>query len=197
MSGIARSPGDPTVISSGPSSKGVSDTMSRRLGWFSLGLGMAELLAAEQITRALGMEGKEGLVRAYGVREIASGMTCLSTEAPIGVWSRVAGDALDIATLMTAYNDNNPKKHNVTGALVAIAGITLMDLWTAQALTMRHRRHRGQQRDYSDRSGFPRGLAASRGAATGFSIPEDLRATPNAASASPTSGRTSPASASL
>ena len=73
ISNIARSPGDPKVISTGPSSFGASDRMARNLGWFSLGLGALEILAPERITRALGMEGKESLVRAYGFREVAAG----------------------------------------------------------------------------------------------------------------------------
>jgi hypothetical protein len=197
LSDIARSPGDPSIIRSGPSSRGRSDTMGKKLGWFSIGLGVAELLAPRQITRVLGMEGKEGLVRAFGVREIGHGITCLSVDETMGVWSRVAGDTLDIATLLTAYNDDNPKKHNVAGALVAVAGITILDLWTAQALSVRHNRDRGQRRDYSDRSGFPKGLAVSRGAAADFMVPEDMRAIPQAANASPADGRTSPAAAGL
>jgi len=52
------------------------------------------------VTRALGMEGHEGLVRAYGAREVSAGMLALFTERSLGLWSRVAGDALDIATVM-------------------------------------------------------------------------------------------------
>ena len=60
ISNIARSKGDPKVIHSGPSSLGTADRMAKALGWFSIGLGLTELIAAERITRALGMEGKEG-----------------------------------------------------------------------------------------------------------------------------------------
>ena len=57
----------------GPALSASSDRMARALGWFSIGLGMTELLAPRRITRALGMEGTEGLLRFYGAREIASG----------------------------------------------------------------------------------------------------------------------------
>ncbi|HEY1961981.1 MAG TPA: hypothetical protein VGG69_06160, partial [Rhizomicrobium sp.] len=77
---IARSEGDPKIISTGPSSLSPSDRLGRALGWLSFGLGLAELVAPRQITRALGMEGKEGLVRAYGAREIGAGMLCLSID---------------------------------------------------------------------------------------------------------------------
>lgn len=194
LADTARSPGDPTVIATGPSSRGLSDNAGKQLGWLSWGLGLTELFAAGPLARALGMEGQEALIRAYGVREIGAGMLCLSQEAQTGVWSRVAGDALDIVTLLTAYHDRNPQKRNVELALLAVAGITLLDLVTAQTLTVRHSRSRGAHRDYSDRSGFPGGASAARGLASDFEIPADMRTEPMAAYASSTSGRTSPPS---
>src|SRR5215208_7371781 len=80
ISNIARSEGDPKVVRSGPSSLSGADRLAKGLGWFSLVLGAAELIAPQRITRALGMEGKEALVRAYGAREIASGMLSLSPD---------------------------------------------------------------------------------------------------------------------
>jgi len=165
LSNFARSPGDPKVIGTGPSSFGASDRMARNLGWFSLGLGALEILAPERITRALGMEGQEGMVRAYGVREVAAGILSLSTEKKVGLWSRVAGDGLDIATLMTALRDDNPKKDNVALALMLVGGITLLDIATANQVSGRHREGTGARRMYHDRTGYPKGVTASRGIA--------------------------------
>src|SRR3954452_9228503 len=102
ISNIVRSEGDPKVLHSGPSLLSGADRLARSLGWFSIGLGLAELFAAERVTRALGMEGKETLVRAYGARELGHGIISLSPDKGVGLWSRVAGDGLDIATLMQA-----------------------------------------------------------------------------------------------
>ena len=171
-----RSEGDPKVLRSGPSSLTSSDLLGKALGWFSLGLGLVEVLAPRRITRALGMEGQEALVRAYGVREISSGMLSLSTERQLGLWSRVGGDGIDIATLLAAYRDDNPKKQNVTTALAMVAGITLLDVMAAQGITADHRRTLGDRNAYRDRSGFPRGLETARGAAREFQTPPDMRA---------------------
>jgi hypothetical protein len=165
VSNIARSQGDPKVISTGPSSFGASDRMARNLGWFSLGLGALQILAPERITRALGMEGQESLVRAYGFREVASGMLSLSIEKKVGLWSRVAGDGLDIATLMAGLRDDNPKKGNVAMALMMVGGITLLDIATAKEVGVRHAPQTGSRRMYYDRTGYPKGMAASRGIA--------------------------------
>jgi hypothetical protein len=184
LSNIARSEGDPKVLSAGPSSLATADKLAKALGWFSIGLGLTELLGARRLTRALGMEGHETLVRAYGAREIGSGIMALSTEKRTGLWSRVAGDGLDIATLMTAMRPDNPKRDNVGIALAMVVGVTLLDIAAAQAFSVRHSRGRGRPRSYKDRTGFPQGVHAARGAARDFRLPKDMRAAPALAAAS-------------
>src|SRR5919112_3485540 len=76
-----------------------ADRLARGLGWFSLGLGLTELVAPGKLARALGLEGKENLLRAYGGREIVAGVGALSVDAPPAVSSRVAGDLMDLGTL--------------------------------------------------------------------------------------------------
>jgi hypothetical protein len=122
--------------------------VARKLGWFSIALGMAELIASESIARALGMRGKEAVIRAYGAREVSSGILSLSADKQSGLWSRVAGDGLDIGTLLWAFRHDNPKRDNVGLALVLVAGVTLIDLLTAQTVSARHARGR------PNRSGF-------------------------------------------
>jgi hypothetical protein len=165
LANIARSAGDPKVLETGPSSLTQADRIGRALGWFSLGLGLTELIAPGTVTRALGMEGREGLVRAYGAREIGAGMLSLSTERSLGLWSRVAGDALDISTVMALGGRNERKRGAVGFALAALAGVALIDLVAAQAVTAKHSRTARAPRSYRDRSGYPQGLEAARGAA--------------------------------
>jgi hypothetical protein len=189
ISNMVRSEGDPKVLRAGPSSLTGPDRLGKALGWFSLGLGLVELFAPRPITRALGMEGQEALVCAYGVREISSGVLSLSTEKTLGLWGRVGGDGIDIATLLTASREDNPKKQNVTTALALVAGITLLDIVAAQSTTVRHRRVSGDPYIYRDRSGFPKGLVAARGAARDFEVPIDMRAAPALAAASDRGGQ--------
>ncbi|MBS3650458.1 hypothetical protein KEU06_17730 [Pseudaminobacter sp. 19-2017] len=162
LSNIVRSPGDPKIIRSGPSSLGTADRLARALGWFSIGLGLMELIAPHRITRTLGMEGQESLIRAYGAREIGSGILSLSIDKQVGLWSRVAGDGLDVATVMPAMRDDNPKRDNVGLALAMLLGVMALDVIAAQSVTSRHSRGSRQWRDYSDRSGFPRGIESAR-----------------------------------
>jgi hypothetical protein len=165
---LARHPGDPEVLQTGANVAPPSDRVAKGLGWFSLGLGVLEIVAPAAVTRTLGMEGREGLVRAFGVREVAAGLTSLSPDKALGLWSRVGGDLLDLAVLYGAYRDDNPKKDNVGAALALVGFITCLDLVTAKTTTAVHARaRRGAPRDYSDRSGWPRGVEAARASRVG------------------------------
>jgi hypothetical protein len=175
IANITRPAGDPKILQSGPSSLGLPDVLGRALGWFSLGLGVVELFAARRVTAALGMTGKEGLVRAYGAREIGAGVLSLSLERELGLWSRVAGDGLDLATLLSGLRAANPKRGNVALALLLVGGITAIDVIGANAVAARHSRRSMPPRSYRDRSGFPQGVEKSRGAARDFRTPRELR----------------------
>ncbi len=155
-----------------------ADTLARGLGWFSIGLGLAEILAPRSLTRALGLQGHERLVQAYGLREIATGIGILASRDPTPwIWGRVAGDALDLATLATGIEQENRKQENVGIALAAVAGVTALDIYCAKALTGESPTPLPPLRDYSGRSGLPRPPEAMRGAARrDFQVPPDMRA---------------------
>jgi hypothetical protein len=179
LSDITRSKGDPKVLRTGPSSLGTADRLARGLGWYSIGLGLVELLAPHAITRALGLRGREGLVRAFGVRELGHGILSLSVDKQVGLWSRVAGDVLDIATVLPALSPGNRKRDNAELALVMLLGVTALDILGAQGVSVRHSRQRGRARSYADRSGFPQGVERARGAArANFRTPPEMQASP-------------------
>lgn len=177
LTGITRSPGDPLVKRKGPSSMTSADRLARALGWLSIALGIAELVAPGRIARTLGLEGKDGLIRAYGARELASAVPTLSIDKPVGLAARIGGDVLDLATLAAALRPTNPKRHNAAIATALVVGITLLDLVAFSGTKRAHRRWRGSRRDYSDRSGLPGGVQISRGLAReDFETPPDYRA---------------------
>jgi hypothetical protein len=173
---IARSPGDPKVLRKGPSSLTAGDTLARWLGIFSFALGFAELITPGRITRAIGLDGKESLVRAFGAREISAGIPTVSIDKHVGLMMRIAGDGLDIATVAPALRSSNPQRGNAAMVFGALFVITALDVIAAAMTGTAHKRV-APPRDYSDRSGFPRGLEATRGLARrDFATPPDYRA---------------------
>lgn len=124
---------------------------SRLLGWFSLGLGAAQLLAPRKVARAAGAPAcSAGLVRAIGAREVSSGLGLLSQPASTPwVWSRVAGDAMDLALLGAAARHPRAQRRHLALAAVAVAGIAAVDIWAG----MQSRRHARQSVEASTPKG--------------------------------------------
>ncbi|HJS85732.1 MAG TPA: hypothetical protein VJ779_09740 [Acetobacteraceae bacterium] len=112
--------------------------LARSLGWFSLGIGLTELVAGKSLNRWLGVRGPPELTRAFGLREIGVGIGLLTASrlAP-WMWARAAGDVLDVATLGAALGAGNERRGRASVALVAVAGITLLDLLCARELSRR------------------------------------------------------------
>lgn len=152
------------------------EQLAKGLGVFSIGLGLAELFASRAICRALGLHRHETLVKAYGAREIATGIAILASHDPTPwMWGRVGGDAVDLATLATGFEGGSAKSGNLLLATAAVAGVAVVDLLCVQGLTSDKRLSKPGAYDYRDRTGFPRSPNAMRGAARDLDVPADFR----------------------
>lgn len=116
-----------------------SHQLAQVLGWFSVGLGLAELAAPASVARLIGVpdtEQNRSTLRMLGLREMTSGIGILSQAHPTGwVWSRVAGDVMDLSFLGSAMNAENAQKNRLTAATVAVAGVTALDLLCSDQLS--------------------------------------------------------------
>jgi uncharacterized membrane protein len=102
--------------------------LARGLGWFSLGLGLAGVLAPRSLSRLIGVRERPLLLRAIGLREILCGVGILNERKPANwLWARVAGDIMDLSFLGVALASNNPNKSRVAAAAAAVAGVTALD----------------------------------------------------------------------
>ncbi len=111
------------------------------LGWFSVSLGAAELILGRRMNRTLGLGQSPALVRAFGAREVAAGaMVLMYPDMAAPIWLRVAGDALDIAVLARALTPRNRRREATLIAMLAVLGVTALDVATAASLSQRHSR---------------------------------------------------------
>ncbi len=114
---------------------------AKLLGWFSVGLGAAELILGRSMNRTLGLGQSPALVRAFGAREVAVGaMVLMYPDAAAPVWLRVAGDALDLAVLARALTTRNRRREAALLTTLAVVGVTALDVITAASLSQRHTR---------------------------------------------------------
>jgi hypothetical protein len=104
--------------------------LSRGLGWFSIGLGVAELFAPRQLAELIGVEDNhDNLIRALGAREIAAGVSLLAQPQESGwLWSRIAGDAMDLSLLGVALASPRNNRQRLIGATAAVAAVTAVDV---------------------------------------------------------------------
>jgi uncharacterized membrane protein len=116
------------------------DSLAGFLGWFSLGLGTAQVAAPRAMCRAIGARDDgngPALMRSMGVRELTQGVGILTQTRPTTwMWSRVAGDAVDIALLgMTASETRHRGRTMV--ALASVAAVTVADVSAGRHLARR------------------------------------------------------------
>ena len=112
------------------------NSLARFLGYFSLGLGMAEILAPRAVARLSGVR-QEGLLRAYGLREITSGIGILSSSRPTTwLWARVLGDALDLAAAGQNFAEaGSDRRGRLVATAAALAGVAALDILCATQLS--------------------------------------------------------------
>jgi hypothetical protein len=158
LTGTFTSKRAPTVSSTGAASWAPPDRLFRLLGWIGIGLGALEILAPKAVTKSIGMQGNEDLVRAYGAHEMATGILLVSGETPVGFWSRLAGDGLNAALLVSALRRDNPKRGMARFALAILAGLTVLDLAHAAPAIAQPDRKRNQP-DRPDSGGQGPGIA--------------------------------------
>ena len=117
------------------------EQLANALGWFSIGLGLAQIVAPRRVAQWIGASGDADsrfVMRLVGMRELLAGVGILTQRRPVGwVWARVGGDMMDLALLNTARNGDKTQPDRVMAAMAAVAGITFLDLICAQQLSRR------------------------------------------------------------
>ncbi|HYD94145.1 MAG TPA: SRPBCC family protein [Noviherbaspirillum sp.] len=123
-----------------------AEQLARALGWFSIGLGLAQLIAPRGMSRAIGAQERPAVMRGLGAREIASGVGILSQRRPANwLWTRVAGDALDLALLGAAARtpQGRANRRRLAWTTAAVAGIAVLDLLSSIDNTQRKQMGQG------------------------------------------------------
>ena len=112
---------------------------ARGLGWFSIGLGLAQIGAPRTLARIIGINDDDetrNTMFAIGLREITSGVGILTGPRPAGwVWTRVGGDLMDLALLGKAMNQDENNRGRVAAATAAVLGVSVLDFMTGQQLS--------------------------------------------------------------
>jgi uncharacterized membrane protein len=116
-----------------------AERRARGLGWFSIGLGLAQIGAPRSLARLIGIDDDEdtkNTMFALGLREITSGIGILARPRAAGwVWSRVGGDLMDLALLGKAMGSDRNDRGRLAAATAAVLGVTVVDYMTGRDLS--------------------------------------------------------------
>jgi ferritin-like metal-binding protein YciE len=99
------------------------------MGWFSLALGAAEVLAPRGLARAVGLELNPTLFKLLGAREIATGVGLLTqSRRTKWLWARVAGDLMDLAVLAASpLRNERGARTKLMAATAGVLAVTAVD----------------------------------------------------------------------
>ena len=129
---------DERPIALGPIKEVSAQKLARGLAWFSFAVGAAVLLTPRTIASLGGIKiRRTSLMRLIGMREIISGALILSQgrRPALGVWSRVAGDAIDLAALTAAVFALPSNKAATVLSAVNVLAVTAADIACARELS--------------------------------------------------------------
>lgn len=108
--------------------------LARTLGLVSLALGVPAVAAPDAVSRLVGVDDSATaprVVSAVGYRELVHAVTLL-VGSPTTVWTRVAGDVVDLVTLGQALaHRSGERRTRVTATTAVVAGLTAVDLVAA------------------------------------------------------------------
>jgi uncharacterized membrane protein len=123
----------------GESIRSAGERRAKFLGVFSLALGISQLTVPGYVARLIGLRDNarsRAVLRALGAREVASGIGLLSDGHSAGfAWSRVAGDAMDLALLGASFGAKPQSRALLAAATTAVAGVAAYDVFSAAYLS--------------------------------------------------------------
>jgi len=114
-----------------------SDSLARGLAWFSIALGVSELAVPDRVADLAGLPRSSApTLRVLGAREIGHGISILAAPGrPTPVWSRVAGDAIDLAVMLSAYRSEESDPDRLSLAIGAVSAVAALDVFCASRLS--------------------------------------------------------------
>lgn len=134
---IDASPGMPRSAENIPTT---DRRIARGLGWFSLGLGIPQVLIPGRVNRLAGIENtlfRRQVMRLMGLREITAGVGIFTSQPKPAewLWARTAGDAIDLTLLGSALKNPASRRGRLLFAMANVAGVTAADVMQARRHT--------------------------------------------------------------
>ena len=111
------------------------EQFARGLGWLSVGLGVAQVLAPRAMSKLAGLPVPAALMMLCGARELLCGTGLLTQEQP-ATWmrARMAGDAVDLAALGVGLLLPRLNRRRIGVADALVGGVAAADFYCNRQL---------------------------------------------------------------
>lgn len=104
-------------------------SLTRGLAAFSIGLGIAQLLAPRKLAELIGInDDHDDLMRMLGARELASGLGIMQGKPGHFLAARVAGEFMDLGLLAAALRHPRNDRKKLMVAIGAVTAVTALDV---------------------------------------------------------------------
>lgn len=135
-------------------------TAAKAVGWISIGIGTAELLAPGWLAQRIGPQGYKRLMHIFNVPELLAGTGIGNTPVAPSAWSRMASEAIDLVSIANSAQ-KRMQEGGVGTALLSLAALTALD-----ALVASGRQERRESREAAREPGTAERKAGVRKAAS-------------------------------
>lgn len=110
--------------------------VAQGLGWFSIALGVSQMVAPRALERLIGVTHGDGTaMRILGAREIVTGIGLLGARR--SAWwtaARLAGDAIDLALLALEMTKEENDRTRLAVTAANVLGVAALDAWATKTL---------------------------------------------------------------
>lgn len=115
---------------------GQEGQLTTALAWFSIGLGLAQLLMPRTVAKLSGLPAGPAIMRVLGARDMTLAFGLInSRNAPAWQWARVAGDAMDLVALGIAARTDPARKPRLAKTALLLAGMAALDVIAGNRVT--------------------------------------------------------------
>lgn len=115
---------------------GQDGRLTTALAWFSIGLGLVQLLVPGTVAKVSGLPAGPAIMRVLGARDMALAVGLInSRNAAIWQWAKVAGDAMDLVALGIAARTSPARKRRLAKTALLLAGMAALDVIAGNRVT--------------------------------------------------------------
>src|SRR5690349_13122050 len=121
-------------ITNGRKNSSAMRKIAAGLGWFSVGMGVAEIVAPGAVSKLIGVKRKSSDTRWRGVRKLAAGIGLMQApQSGMGLLTRAGANVLELSRMRSRSRRRGSNSGRAAIGLAALAGVAAICVKQARA----------------------------------------------------------------